>query len=190
MTASTEALAAALLPCSKRSDPNYAVTGSSYAEYDQACVSGNCPKQCFAPREACGVSSPERGALWRFFGSDCPVEASNEPFEWFVWMMMQRGVGEDGGAGEPQCVGHAVVLQCGSVLRQRRPPDQETAANFQAFQQSLRPPHPSCLCPSLSPPSELVQGVAMSTSAATPFRSFVQTPIFSVSPSSFSLQQI
>ena len=29
----------------------------------------------------------------------------------------------------------------------------------------------------------------MSTSAATPFRSFVQTPIFSVSPSSFSLQQ-
>ena len=31
------------------------------------------------------------------------------------------------------------------------------------------------------------EGVAMSTSAATPFRSFVQTPIFSVSPSSFSL---
>ena len=52
------------------------------------------------------------------------------------------------------------------------------------FQQSLRPPHPSCLCPSLSPPSELVQGVAMSTSAATPFRSIVQTTIFSVSPSS------
>ena len=39
----------------------------------------------------------------------------------------------------------------------------------------------------LSPPSELVQGVAMSTSAVTPFRSFVQTPIFSVPPSSFSL---
>ena len=32
--------------------------------------------------------------------------------------------------------------------------------------------------------------VAMSTSADTPFRSFVQTQIFSVSPSSFSLQQI
>ena len=29
----------------------------------------------------------------------------------------------------------------------------------------------------------------MSTSAITPFRSFVQTPIFSVSPSSFSLSQ-
>ena len=28
----------------------------------------------------------------------------------------------------------------------------------------------------------------MSTAAVTPFRSFVQTPIFSVSPSSFSLQ--
>ena len=37
---------------------------------------------------------------------------------------------------------------------------------------------------------ELVKGVAMSTSAVTPFRSFVQTPIFSVSPSSFRLQRI
>ena len=37
--------------------------------------------------------------------------------------------------------------------------------------------------------NELVQGVAMSTSADTPFRSFVQTQIFSVSPSSFSLQE-
>ena len=42
----------------------------------------------------------------------------------------------------------------------------------------------------LSPPSELVQGVAMSTAAVTPFRSFVQTPVFSVSPSSSSLQRI
>ena len=47
-----------------------------------------------------------------------------------------------------------------------------------------RPPHPSCLCSPLSPPSEIVQGVAMSTSAVTPSRSFfVQTPVFSVSPS-------
>ena len=30
----------------------------------------------------------------------------------------------------------------------------------------------------------------MSTSAVTPFRSFVQTPVFSVSPSSLSLQRI
>ena len=35
-----------------------------------------------------------------------------------------------------------------------------------------------------------VQGVAMSTTAVTLFRSFVQKPIFSVSPSSFSLSQI
>ena len=34
-----------------------------------------------------------------------------------------------------------------------------------------------------------VQGVAMSTTAVTLFRSFVQKPIFSVSPSSFSLSQ-
>ena len=35
-----------------------------------------------------------------------------------------------------------------------------------------------------------VQGVAMSTTAVTLFRSFVQKLIFSVSPSSFSLSQI
>ena len=36
-------------------------------------------------------------------------------------------------------------------------------------------------------PRDSGQGVAMSTSAVMPFRSFVQMPIFSVSPSSFSL---
>ena len=35
-----------------------------------------------------------------------------------------------------------------------------------------------------------VQGVAMSTPAVMPFRFFVQTPIFTVSPSSFSLSPI
>ena len=35
-----------------------------------------------------------------------------------------------------------------------------------------------------------VQGVAMSTPAVMPFRFFVQTPIFSISPSSFSLSPI
>ena len=49
-------------------------------------------------------------------------------------------------------------------------------------------PAPMLLPP--TPPSELVQGAAMSTAAVMPFRSFVQTPIFSVSPSSFSLQRI
>ena len=47
-----------------------------------------------------------------------------------------------------------------------------------------------CLCPPLSPPNELVQGVAMSTSAVMPFSSFVQTPVLSVSPSSLSLQRL
>ena len=36
----------------------------------------------------------------------------------------------------------------------------------------------------------LMQGVAMSTPAVMPFRFFVQTPIFTVSPSSFSLSPI
>ena len=39
-------------------------------------------------------------------------------------------------------------------------------------------------------PSDLVQGVALSTTAVMPFRFFAQTPFFSVSPSSFSLSPI
>ena len=41
--------------------------------------------------------------------------------------------------------------------------------------------------PTLSRPSDLVQGVALSTTALMPFRFFAQTALFSVSPSSFSL---
>ena len=55
-------------------------------------------------------------------------------------------------------------------------PDQETATHFQ---QSLRPSSPSCLCPPVPPPSDLVQGVVMSTPAVMHFNSLVQTPIFS-----------
>ena len=59
-------------------------------------------------------------------------------------------------------------------------PDQETVANFQ---QSLRPSSDPCLlCPPLPPPNELLQGVAMSTTAVmpldTPFHSLEETPIF------------
>ena len=80
---------------------------------------------------------------------------------------------------------------CGALDQHQhgRPPapDQETVANFH---QSLRPSHPPCLCPPLPPPSELVQGVAMSTTAVMPFRFFVQTHTFSVSPWSFRLSPI
>ena len=56
------------------------------------------------------------------------------------------------------------------------------------FQQSLRPSPPlDCLCPTLSRPSDLVQGVALSTTALMPFRFFAQRALFSVSPSSFGL---
>ena len=55
----------------------------------------------------------------------------------------------------------------------------ETAANIQ---QALCPPHPSCFCSPLSPPSELVQGVALSTSAVTPFLSHFRSFASSSSP--------
>ena len=47
------------------------------------------------------------------------------------------------------------------------------------FLQSLRSSHPHCLlCLPLPPPSDLVQGVAMSITAYIPFRFFAQTPLF------------
>jgi len=93
MTVSTEALTAALLPCGQRAEPGYSLPGHVYAEYDHACASGNCPKQVFAPREACGVTAD---GVWRRFGPECPVECSDDPFEWYGWSMQQRGVTEDG----------------------------------------------------------------------------------------------
>jgi hypothetical protein len=93
MTASTEALTAALLPCGQRAEPGYSLPGRVYAEYDHACAADSCPKQLFSPHDACGVTAE---GLWRIFGSDCPVECSDELFEWYVWTMQQRGVTEDG----------------------------------------------------------------------------------------------
>lgn len=88
MTGSTEKLAAALLPCGRQSYPEYSVTGTLYSEYNQACAAGNCRKQIFAPREACSWD--------HVFGADCPIESSDDVFEWMVWMMQQRGQDEDG----------------------------------------------------------------------------------------------
>ena len=68
-----------------------------------------------------------------------------------------------------------------------RPLDQETWRTSSKLCAQLA----HCLlCPPLSPPSDLVQGVAMSTTAFMNFRNFAQTPLFSVSPSSFSLSPI
>ena len=88
MTASPKALAAALLPCGESSYPDYSLPGKVYCEYDQPCVAGNCPKQIFAPLEACG---------WEHvFNADCPIDCSDDPFQWWVWRPMPRGVDEAG----------------------------------------------------------------------------------------------
>ena len=88
MTGSAEKLAAALLRCGQQSYPDYSVTGTLYSEYNQTCAAGNCSKKLFAPREACS---------WEHvFGADCPIESSDEAFEWMVWMQKQRGKDEEG----------------------------------------------------------------------------------------------
>ena len=70
MSGSPAKLAAALMPCGRRSYPDYSVTGTLYEEYDRPCAASNCPKQLFAPRDACGWTN--------VFGADCPVESSDE----------------------------------------------------------------------------------------------------------------
>ena len=47
-----------------------------------------------------------------------------------------------------------------------------------------------CLCPLIPRPRDLVQGVAMSTTASMPIRFFAQMPLFFVYLSSFRLLQI
>lgn len=88
MTTSTEKLTAALLCCGRQTYPDYSVTGTTFCEYDQACAASNCPKQLFASTQACGWD--------RVFGADCPIECSNEPFEWYIWSQQQRGKDEEG----------------------------------------------------------------------------------------------
>ena len=47
-----------------------------------------------------------------------------------------------------------------------------------------------CVCPLIPRPSDLVQGLAMSTTASMPIRFFAQMPLFFVYLSSFRLLQI
>lgn len=89
MTASPDALIDALLPCGKRSYPDYSVTGASvFRCHDRACAEGTCPKQIFDRRNACGWEN--------LFSIDCPLESSKERYDWWIWSKQQRGTDRDG----------------------------------------------------------------------------------------------
>ena len=95
--------------------------------------------QAISGRKAAALTKPRTGQLSLKFGM-----AGNG-------MKQDRSHGSDG---------------CGAPDKHHiNRPDHETAAHFQ---QSLCLSSPPCLCPPLSHPSDLVQGVAMSTSAVMP----------------------
>ena len=89
MTASPDALLDALQPCGKQSYPNYSVTGASvFRCYSRACAEGNCPKKLFDRSNACDWEN--------VFGDDCPLESSNEKYDWWVWSKQLRGTDKEG----------------------------------------------------------------------------------------------
>lgn len=92
MSASTQKLREALLPCGRKSYPEYSVTGEAvFHTYHRACAADNCPRRIFKPKDACG---------WEHvFGADCPIESGNSKdanFSWFVWEQRLRGTDADG----------------------------------------------------------------------------------------------
>lgn len=89
MSCNTDALLEALLPCGKISIPTYSVTGERpFRMYPRECAHGNCPNRVFRAASACGWD--------RRFGAACPIEASEDPYSWFVWEQRVRGQNSDG----------------------------------------------------------------------------------------------
>jgi hypothetical protein len=89
MTASPDALLDALHPCGKKSYPDYSVTNASFfRSYDRACAEGSCPKTVFDRSNACEWEN--------VFGADCPLESSDEKYDWWDWSKQLRGTDRDG----------------------------------------------------------------------------------------------
>jgi len=87
MTASEDALMAALLPCGKKEYPEQTVTGEKLFKcYSKACCEDNCPKrtQLF---ERCRGSAC--GYELVFEGHVCPVDNSTDEMVWQRWEKMQ-----------------------------------------------------------------------------------------------------
>eukprot|EP00966_Prymnesium_polylepis_P275615 6368123-Prymnesium_polylepis.1 len=93
MSASEEALLAALLPCGRREFEEETVTGEkTFKCYPRACSEGNCPNRgsLFERRKgsACGYDLV-------FEGHRCPVDNSDDEFIWLRWEKMLRNENKD-----------------------------------------------------------------------------------------------
>jgi len=56
--------------------------------YDRGCGEGNCPKKVFNRSNACEWEN--------VFGLDCPLESSNEKYDWWEWSKQLRGTDKEG----------------------------------------------------------------------------------------------
>ena len=61
---------------------------SVFRSYDRACAEGNCPKTVFDRSNACEWEN--------VFGADCPLESSDEKYDWWDWSKQLRGTDRDG----------------------------------------------------------------------------------------------
>ena len=57
---------------------------------------GKCPKKGFVRSSPFDASCPVACGWDSVFGSDCPIECSDEPYEWLEWKQQLRGNDHDG----------------------------------------------------------------------------------------------
>jgi hypothetical protein len=89
----------ALLPCGMMAWPAYQLPeGRPFQSYFGACASGKCPKKHLARNNPFDMRRPASQACgWDMvFGDDCPIECTEDPFEWQEWKQQQRGSDHDG----------------------------------------------------------------------------------------------
>ena len=89
----------ALLPCGKVAWPAYQLPGERpFKSFYGACCYGKCPKKGLACRSPFDASRPSACGWEEVFGHDCPIEATDDPFEWLDWRQQARGSDQDGQA--------------------------------------------------------------------------------------------
>ena len=87
----------ALLTCGKVAWPAYQLEGEKpFKSFYGACCLGKCPKKGFVRNSPFDASCLVACGWDSVFGSDCPIECSDEPYEWLEWKQQLRGNDHDG----------------------------------------------------------------------------------------------
>jgi hypothetical protein len=89
----------ALLPCGKVAWPAYQLPGERpFKSFFGACCYGKCPKKGLSRASPFDASRPSACGWDSVFGEDCPIDCTDDPFEWLEWKQQARGSDQDGQA--------------------------------------------------------------------------------------------